>query len=261
VAFFPGNLLNDDTFRQVAGVPPLVFRSLIGLVLAIAIIRALEIFDVETERMIEAMEQQQILAAERERIGRELHDGAIQTVYTAGLLVESASRLAEPGSQLATRLEKAVSVLQDAVQDLRRNLGELRSETSTESLQEALRRLAEDPRFHTLVEVKLDLDLPEAESFPTRRTGHILAIVNEALSNAVRHARARQVRVSAARSQDRLHLTIQDDGIGLPSQPQAGYGLRNMHDRARLLGGQLEISSKNGKGTLVRLDVPWNEER
>ena len=61
--------------------PVLLFRSVIGLVLAIAIIRALEIFNLETHRRIEAMEQQQILITERDRIGRELHDGAIQLVY------------------------------------------------------------------------------------------------------------------------------------------------------------------------------------
>jgi len=90
VPFFPADLLNADTFEQAIGVSPILFRSFIGLVLAVTMIRALEVFEVETARLIEAMEQQQILAAERDRIGRELHDGAIQTVYTAGLLVESA---------------------------------------------------------------------------------------------------------------------------------------------------------------------------
>ena len=72
----------------------MAFRSLIGLVMAVTIIRALEIFEVETDRRIEALEQRSIINAERERIARELHDGAIQKVYTAGLLVESASKLA-----------------------------------------------------------------------------------------------------------------------------------------------------------------------
>lgn len=261
VSFFPGNLLNDEVFWQVVGLPPFLFRSLVGLALAVAIFRALEIFDLETERIIEAMEQQQILTAERERIARELHDGAIQTVYTAGLLVESASRLAEPDSQLATRLNKAVSVLNDAIRDLRRNLDELRSDSSGEPLQDALRRLAEDPRFHTLVDVSLDLDLPDAESFLTRRTDHILAIVAEALSNIVRHARAQRVKIHAHCLEGRLILTIQDDGVGLRGKPQAGYGLRNMHDRARLLGGRLDIHSATGRGTVVRLDVPIYEER
>ena len=90
--FFPGDLLNTVSFEQALGVPALVFRSLIGLALAVTIIRALEVFEVETSRMIEAMEQQQILVGERDRIARDLHDGVIQTVYTAGFLVESAQK-------------------------------------------------------------------------------------------------------------------------------------------------------------------------
>jgi hypothetical protein len=69
VPFWPGNILNTTTFEAAFSVPPLVFRSLVGLVLAIAIIRVLEVFEVETARVIEAMEQQQILAAERDRLG------------------------------------------------------------------------------------------------------------------------------------------------------------------------------------------------
>ena len=81
------------------GVPLEIIRSIIGLVLAYTFIRALEIFDVETARRIEAMEQQQILVAERDRIARDLHDGVIQKVYTAGLLVESAQQQACAGER------------------------------------------------------------------------------------------------------------------------------------------------------------------
>jgi signal transduction histidine kinase len=261
VSFFPGNWINSDTIQQAIGIPPMVFRSLIGLVLAITIIRGLEVFDVETARMIEAMEQQQILAAERDRIGRELHDGAIQTVYTAGLLVESARNLAEPASPVASRLNKAIDVLNDAIHDLRRSLGELRVAPSDLPLPAALRRLTQDPRFRSLVEVSLELDLPETDSLASVRTDHVVAVVHEALSNVVRHAQARQVKVQARRSDGRLIVTIQDDGSGLPREVEAGFGLRNMRDRARLLGGQLDVTGAKGKGTTVKLDIPWKDER
>ncbi|MBI3241525.1 MAG: sensor histidine kinase [Chloroflexi bacterium] len=261
VPFFPGNFLNAANFEQAFGVPPLVFRSLIGLTLAIAIIRALEVFEVETARIIERMEQQQILAAERERIGRELHDGAIQTVYTAGLLVESAHKLVPADGPAAVRLEKAVAVLNDAIGDLRRNLGELHAAPSGELLPVALHRLAEDPRFRSLVDISLNLDLADADSLSPVRTDHVLAIAGEALSNVVRHAQARRVRISAQTTDSRLTIRIQDDGRGIMGDWQAGYGLRNMRDRARLLGGQLEVTSANGKGTTIILDIPWKDER
>jgi signal transduction histidine kinase len=249
------------TFEQALGVPPSVFQSLIGLVLAFTFIRALEIFDVETARMIEAMEQQQILGAERDRIARDLHDGVIQKVYTAGLLVESAQKQALPDSPVGDRLGTAVGVLNDAIGDLRRHIGELHTTTSSESLPIALRRLAEDPRFQSMVDISLDLDLPEIDQLSPARTDHVLAIAAEALSNVVRHARAHRVDIQAGLIDGRMHLLIQDDGVGLPVDVAEGHGLRNMHDRARLLDGQLEITGVNGKGTAVQLDIPWKDER
>jgi signal transduction histidine kinase len=258
---FPASVLNEAAVEQAIAVPLPVLRSLVGLILTVQIIRALEIFDLETERMIEAMEQGQILAAEHERIGRELHDGAIQSVYSAGLLVEAARRVAEPGSALAGRLDRAVVVLNGAIADLRETLAELRREPQREPLAAGLERLAADPRFRSLVAIDLALDLPEAGALPARRSEHVLAIVREALANAVRHARARQVDIRAARANGRLVLTVQDDGQGLPSDLQAGFGLRNMRDRARLLGGRLDIGPSPGRGTRVTLDIPWEEPR
>jgi signal transduction histidine kinase len=260
VPFPPGNWINASTFTGAFGLPPIVFRSLIGLGLAVTLIRALDVFDVETARRIESMEQQQILNAERERIGRDLHDGAIQSVYTAGLLVESARNLAEPQSLLATRLDRSMDALDRAIRDLRRNLGELQAAPGA-SLPDGLRQLAADPRFSSLVDVKLNLKLTEDEPVVPARADHILAIVQEALANVVRHARARRVLITAAGAGDRLVVTVQDDGAGLPPHIEAGFGLRNMRDRARLLGGEPEVSGARGKGTRVRLDVPLREAR
>jgi signal transduction histidine kinase len=256
VSFFPGNILNTVTFEQHTGIPAIVIRSMLGLILTITVFRALEIFDVENARTIEYMEQQQILAAERERIGRELHDGAVQTVYTAGLLVESASRLAEPGSNIADRLERAVVVLNDAIRDLRRNLGELRPNPTDEPLACALEEVADDPRFRSMIAISYLIELPESVRLSAVNTDHVIAIVNEALSNVVRHARARRARIDAHINNGRMELTIQDDGVGISPDTEMGYGLRNMRDRARLLSGDLKIEREDGGGTIIMLDIP-----
>ena len=257
VHFFPGNWLNTDTFIQAVGIPPWIFRSLIGLVIAITIIRALEIFELETERRIEGLEQQRIIAAEQERLARELHDGAIQKVYTAGLLVESASRLAEPHSEMGSRLSRAVVALNDAVADLRRNLAELHAGawSTVESIPELLEQITSDPRYNAMVNLSLKSDLEEPRNLSLRRTGHLSAIVNEALSNAIRHAQAQNVEIKAENTGENLRIVIKDDGIGLPEDAKVGYGLRNMRDRARLLNGTINIS--NSKGTTILIDIPW----
>ena len=260
IPFFPGNWLNADSFTRLFLVPPQVLRALIGLAMAATTIRFLEVFDLETSRQIEAMEQGQILAAERERIARDLHDGTIQKVYTAGQLVRSAQNLAEPDSPLAGRLGTAVGVLDDAIRDLRQNLGELKEPApAQEPFPQALENLATDPRFSSLVKVTVDLKLPEGEAPEPERAAHILAIVQETLSNVVRHARARHILVSAGRIGDRLQLNVLDDGAGLPEQVLEGHGLRNMRDRASLLHGSLRVERLK-KGTCVSLDIPWRLE-
>jgi len=260
VDFFPGNIINRETFTDFVGIPPLVFRSLVGLLIAVALIRALEIFDVETERRIEALEQHQIITAERERLARELHDGAIQKVYTAGLLVEATSMLADPQSEIGAGLEKSIIVLNDAVADLRRNLTELHtgSTTPVESLPVLLQQIAENPHYTSMVSIALDLNILNDKQLSAFRSSHVFAIVNEAMANIVRHAQAKNVEIRACDLGAQLQLEIMDDGVGIPSKPNAGYGLRNMRDRARLVDGNLTFT--NNKGTIVTLIIPWEDQ-
>lgn len=260
VPFFPGNFLNVDSFTQWFGIPPLVFRSIVGAVIAFTLIRALEIFDLETERRIEQLEQQQIINNEHERLARDLHDGAIQKVYTAGLLVESAERIADPGSELGKRLKRAIGVLSDSILDLRRNLAELHAHTKgTESkpLAELLHEIASIPNYNAMLKVSVQIDLPNDKTISERRTGHLLAIVHEAMANTVRHAKAEWVEIQAEDGGEALLIRIQDNGNGLPSELKDGYGLRNMRDRARLLNGKIKF--ENTKGLLVSLEVPWKD--
>jgi signal transduction histidine kinase len=261
VSFFPGNWLNTDAFTHTLVIPPQLLRVLIGLAMAITTIRSLDIFDVETSRQIEAMEQARVLADERERIARELHDGAIQKVYTAGLLVRSAEKLAEQETPLAGRLATAVGVLDDAIGDLRHNLEQLYAPAkSREPLKLAIQKLADDPRFISLVAVDLKLDLPDSYSLSPERTIHVLAVLQEALTNIVRHAHARHVSVTADCREDRLHMRVKDDGIGLPVKVAEAHGLRNMRDRASLLHGELVVE-RLVKGTSVTLDIPMDEKQ
>lgn len=255
--YFPGNLLNAASFEAVLIFPVQLIRSLIGITLAVSTIRGLEVFDVETARTIEAMEQQQILAAERNRLARDLHDGAIQKVYTAGLIVESARNLVPDTDPAAGRLDRSVGVLNDAIRDLRNNIEALQSTPSDEPLAERLRRLAEAPGLQSFVSVDIDIRLPSSVRPNPIATDHILAIVSEALANIVRHAHAQHVTLRALEGGSTLEIEIDDDGRGFDEKSPRGFGLRNMRDRARLVEGELTIEGNPGKGTHVHLSVPW----
>jgi signal transduction histidine kinase len=254
--FFPASWLNEANFVAWFGVPAPVFRSLIGLVLALAIIRALDVFDLEVDGLIEQMEMEHYLMAERERIGRELHDGALQQVYSAGLLMEAArSKLEEDTAVAAQRLDTAFITLNAAIASLRMYMEELQPALTSLSLVESLRHQTADPGLNALMQVSLELDLPESTIFTPVQTYHILAIANEALSNAARHAQAHHVSLRAVQEDSQFQLSITDDGRGLQNQ-SGGRGLRNMRDRARMLGGNLAVTSEAGKGTAVHLAIP-----
>lgn len=264
VNFFPGSILNTLTFEQAIGIPPILFRTLISVVIAASVIRSLEIFSLESQRKIEELEQRQIINAEHERLARELHDGAIQKVYTAGLLVESATHLTESNGELGSRLQRAVVVLNDAIADLRHNLTELhRSDDATptnETVSQLLKEVAENPHYNTLVNISLDLKIPKEKTLSPVRARHLAAIINEAFANIVRHAKARNVSLKASELDEKLQITVNDDGIGFSPNGGSGYGLRNMRDRARLLNGELQFSEPSNKGTTVTLKIPWEDK-
>ena len=261
VPFFPGNVLNYATVERWLIFPVPVFRTLIGFGMTITVIRVLEIFDVEIDRMFQEMEQERIRAAERNRLSRELHDGVIQKVYTAGLLVESAHRIAETQPErVSNRLDRVESVLRDAVEDLRSNLVELYQPSREQSLMEALESLIEDPRFQTFIDIKKELEIPRHVQLSPMRCDHVTAIVHEALNNVIRHAQASQVVLSGQVDGDRLTIQVRDNGQGLPDDYEPGYGLRNMRDRARILGGKIKLHGGEDGGTRVTLEIPIEDD-
>ncbi len=254
-AFPPANFLNYALFEDGIGVPVQVFRSLIGLILAITVIRVLEVFEIELDHLIEQMEIERIQAAERERIGQEIHDGVIQSVYSASLILESMEPLMEAGTEVTRRLHQAQSVLNAVNMDLRSYMVSLRTVSPVDALIPSLKNLLANPRFSGLLDI--DLNYHCEPNLKPMQINQVLMIVQESLSNTVRHARARRVKMTLHQENSTLHLSVEDDGRGfaLESVPES-YGLRSIRDRARLLGGQVKIESSPGNGTKVILILP-----
>lgn len=262
--FFPASVLNQENLQALTLLPVQVYRSFLGLVLTYAILRSLEVFNLELDRHIAGMEESQILLAERERIGRELHDGTLQTIYASGLLLQTAQRNITkenlPGAE--KYVEQAMEQLDMAVVDIRHHIGELNvQQSSGQSLAEGLRNLLNTSALHSFADVQLDINLPPEMALSSLQVGHLLAIASEAISNIIRHAHANSVRITAGlRGNDRLYLEMADNGVGLPKDMVPGYGLHNMRDRARLLNGTIAVHSLPGKGTVVRVEIPTGEE-
>lgn len=253
---FPANVLNSEWVVTYLVFPPPLLRSIAGLVLAVSIIRALEVFEVETDQLIDQMEQAQVIAIERERIGRDLHDGAIQTVYSAGLLAVALRKKA--AGPLADGLDRLVFTLNQAIADLRGFMSELRSDNANADLAVAITSIVEATRQASGVQI--DWQPQPLGPLPPDRMTHLIAFMREALSNAVRHAQARSIEVRAEVIDRNLKLSVQDDGRGFAPDVPHGFGLRNMRDRARLLGGEATFDSTPGKGTTVSVNVSVERE-
>lgn len=256
--FFPANTINEFMFAEVFVAPHPVFRSLAGLVLTVAIIRALEVFDVETDRMIRQMEESQVVAIERERIARDLHDGALQQVYAAGLLAQSLGRQAR--GPLGDGLNRLTSTINQAIDQLRAFLPQLQPGPISVELIPTLIPVIEDARRTIPIETHWDISSPP--TLVPEQISHLVAFTREALSNAIRHAQTPKIEIRLVCASGHLRLVVQDFGRGLHRSTDSGYGLRNMRDRARLLGAELRFDSNSGKGTIVTLDLPVekNEE-
>jgi len=198
---------------------------------------------------------------ERERIGMDLHDGIIQSIYGVGLSLESALHSIEDDPEDAKfRVQRSIEGLNQAIRDLRSYILDLRPrQMGTDGLMSGINRLVTEFRANTLAQIQvsgpdLDIkDLPQAHSMA------LFHICQEALANAAKHAKAKQVDISVWSTEERVLMEVHDDGKGFEMEHMSlsiGHGLANMQTRARSVGGDVDISSMIGEGTTVLAWVP-----
>ena len=239
--------------------PLSILYTACGIGVAWGLLQTMTVLQKEIERWIEGVERSQALAADRERISRDLHDGIIQAIYAAGLTLEGVMQIIpEDPTAAQGQLGRAMHALNLSIQDVRRYIFDLRGGSPESDLSTGLQELMRDFRVNTLLEVSLTFEGEQTRTLTSERRGHIFQIFREALSNIARHAQARKVDVSLIHSPESLQLRIADDGIGMTGAPsQGGHGLRNMRERTRLLEGTLDIDSAPKKGVTVTLTVPY----
>ena len=192
------------------------------------------------------------IEAERKRIAWELHDSAKQRLHAAHLLVTSMhGRVPEPIDLLVSR---ASVELESAASDMDTSLAELRSPLEGRRLDEALRSRAIELGASSQPEIRVCGQAPE---LPLLVGAHAYRIASEALTNALRHADASLVQVTFARRDGNLHVSVLDDGRGLPTELRPGAnGLLAMENRAATIGARLTVGRPRDGGTLIELDIP-----
>ena len=206
---------------------------------------------------LQAELQRLAVLEDRERIAKELHDGAIQALFAVGMGLQGSALLAGD-DELRGRLQHAVEELDRVIRDLRNYIFGLRPGILADRhLDQALQGLAEEFQQRTGVLAIAEVD-PRAAAELAGRAADVVQLAREALSNVSRHAQAATCRVSLYRDEDGAVLEVDDDGRGFdPARTTgAGQGLRNLRERAERLGGRTEIHSTPGEGTKVQVTIP-----
>jgi signal transduction histidine kinase len=196
---------------------------------------------------------------DRERMGQDLHDGIIQSLFAIGLGLERCQRLAATQPDEVTKqLGVSVTGLKAVIRDLRTYLGGTEPQiVNGRELEAALGLQLRMLQGSQDVDVSFQVDPAAAERVAPHHATDLLYIAREAMSNSLRHAQARRACLTLELCHGRVRLVVEDDGIGFDRAAiHEGEGLRNMTARAAKLSADVTVSSVPGRGTRIILELP-----
>lgn len=240
------------------------------------------VFDADDQRLVELFARHAAIAIEnarlhdriaalavveeRERIGRDLHDGIIQRLYAVSLSLEDVEELVrEDPAEVAVRVDRAIESLQTTISDIRHFILGLRPGLlALSGLAGGLDRLMEEVRYGSIIAVESQVDASVAAEMDDEQSTQLLGIAHEALSNVTRHSAATVARVSLVADGAVALLAIEDDGVGFDPTGTFGpdhQGLTNMRERAAMLDGTLLVERLPGGGTRIVARIPRPDRR
>lgn len=219
--------------------------------------------DVRRRAEEDARLKQQLLTQsldEKIRLGHDLHDGIIQSLYAAGLMLESVRTLVKTDpAEAERRLNTTRTSLNDAIRDVRSYITGLAPENLRRAgFARALSALLGELRAGRDAQFDIKIDDEAAALLTPEQSIEALQIAREAASNALRHGRATAITLRMHTSDRELCLLVQDNGAGfdVAQLREPGFGLGNMRARAERLGASLKITSAPGEGTRVLATLP-----
>ncbi len=278
------NFLRDAVvragFQQIACIPLLSGENLMG-VMSVAT-RTTAPFDERNIQMLTAVgawaglsienarlhanARRLAVLEERDRIGMDLHDGIIQSIYGVGLALEGVQlTLNEDPEAAKERIHHAINGLNQAIRDIRAYILDLRPrQLGSDGLLSGIKRIIAEYRANTFSEVSFTGPDSDLKELPQTQALVLFHICQEALANAAKHAKAKNVQVAIWTTDDRALMEIRDNGKGFDLEnmhTSIGHGLANMQTRAHAVGGDVDISSVIGEGTSILVWVPRTIKR
>jgi PAS domain S-box-containing protein len=209
----------------------------------------------QSQDALRQAEQVLVVAEDRERIARDLHDTVIQKLFGEGLNLQAALVGVDDPGRTRQRLESTIDGLDQAIKDLRMAVFSLQNTgPAPRGLRGRLLEVVTDATAALGFEPRLQFDGP-IETIDTQIAENLVPVLREALSNIAHHAQARNVRVAVSAADD-VTLTVSDDGVGVPEEVLGGRGLANMAERARSLRGAFDIRPQVTGGSVLTWRVP-----
>lgn len=282
---FPSSFLNTASFLDWFGFPIQLFRSVMACIAAIGIISSLRAFEEETRRQIESLnsaqraeqERTEELRAEllrrtvraqeleRQRIAQELHDELGQTLTALGMGLSAISSNASKPEKVSAQARQLQGVVKDGLLGLQNLVSGLHPPQLDDfGLLPTLRWYADEVRERLGLEVAVSSRGEEAD-LPVDVRTVLFRVVQEGLTNIIRHAATDKAEVLVVFDQDEVRIRVEDVGRGFnvdETMHKSGrpcWGLLGMIERAALIGGECHISSQPGAGTIVEVAAPLKE--
>ena len=201
------------------------------------------------------LREQIMIFTDRDRIARDLHDVVIQRLFAAGLSIQSLQRFISDKTA-SERIRTVTRELDETIRDLRNTIYSLRvSSGETELLSDLILRTVRNVAKPLDFAPRLNLSGPIDSAISDETATHLLAVLTEGLSNAVRHSAAKAIEVSVDVTTETVSIIIDDDGIGV-GKPAHRSGLSNMAERAEILHGTFALESTEDTGTRLIWCVP-----
>lgn len=202
------------------------------------------------------------IVEERQRLARELHDAVSQQLFAISMTATAVGRTLDKDFGKAQRqvalIEEMSAVAQSEMRALLLHLRPVYLEGK--ALEQGLRELIRELQIKVPMEITLEMD--EGISLVKGIENHLFRIIQEAMSNTLRHAKADRMDIRIQRKQNTVRVTLRDDGIGfeVDEKKQTSYGLSTMQERVTELGGSIQFITAPGKGTRIEISVPLMDE-
>ncbi|MEW6286032.1 MAG: sensor histidine kinase [Chloroflexota bacterium] len=283
---FPSSFLNANVFREWFGFPVQLFRSVMACVAAIGIISSLRAFEEETRRRIESLRQAQqrehrhldelrdellhrtvrAQESERQRIAQELHDELGQTLTALGMGLSAIAGNVSKPEKVSAQARQLQGVVREGLLSLQNLVSGLHPPQLNDlGLLPTLRWYADEvkERFGLAVTVS---SRGEEAALPVDVRTVLFRIVQESLTNVIRHAQTDKAEVLVVFDENEIRIRVEDSGCGFDVNAtlnQSGrpcWGLLGMIERAALIGGECHVSSLPGVGTIVEVVMPLKEK-